>query len=206
MSDAPARPFGASLRDAKQALRTNAIAARDALSPQFRAEASQAIAARIVRLASFADARTILLNLPFRSEWDTRLLAYAALDAGKTLVIPRVDPLARMLVLHRVSDPDADVAPGYRMIPEPLVALPRVEPQGIEWVLVPGVAFDLAGRRLGYGGGYYDRLLPTLPRTAHRVAGAFEAQVVDLVPAAPHDVDIDCLVTEQRVVDIVPDG
>ena len=204
MSEVPAGPFGPSLRDAKQALRSSAIAARDALSPQFRADASQQIATRIVGLASFANARTVLLNFPFRSEWDTRLLAHAVLRAGKTLVVPRVDPLARMLALHRVSDPDADVAPGYRMIPEPLAALPRVEPQAIEWVLVPGVAFDLGGRRLGYGGGYYDRLLPTLPRTAHRVAGAFEAQVVDLVPAAPHDVGIDCLVTEQRVIDTVP--
>ena len=63
-------------------------------------------------------------------------------------------------------------------------------------MLVPGVAFDLDGRRLGYGGGYYDRLLPLLSPRAARVAGAFELQIVDRVPAAPHDVAVDAIVTE----------
>ena len=65
---------------------------------------------------------------------------------------------------------------------------------------MPGVAFDADGRRLGYGGGYYDRLLPLLPPTAPRVAGAFEVQLVDCVPAAPHDIGVDCIATELRLV------
>ena len=68
----------------------------------------------------------------------------------------------------------------------------------IDWVLVPGVAFDRDGRRLGYGGGYYDRLLPLLSPRAARVAGAFDLQIVDRVPAAPHDVAVDAIVTEIR--------
>ena len=67
-------------------------------------------------------------------------------------------------------------------------------------MLVPGVAFDLAGRRLGYGGGYYDRLLPLLSPDAARVAGAFELQIVDRVPAAPHDVAVGTIVTESRTL------
>jgi 5-formyltetrahydrofolate cyclo-ligase len=71
-------------------------------------------------------------------------------------------------------------------------------------VLVPGLAFDATGRRLGYGGGYYDRLLPFLSPAAPRVAGAFEAQIVDSVPTAPHDITVDCIVTEQRTLHVVP--
>ncbi|MET0203775.1 MAG: 5-formyltetrahydrofolate cyclo-ligase, partial [Casimicrobiaceae bacterium] len=71
----------------------------------------------------------------------------------------------------------------------------------VEWVLVPGVAFDVAGRRLGYGGGYYDRLLPLLPAHAPRIAGAFEAQMVAAVPFGPHDLTVDAIVTEMRIVD-----
>ncbi len=67
-------------------------------------------------------------------------------------------------------------------------------------MLVPGVAFDLAGGRLGYGGGYYDRLLPLLAPAAARVAGAFEVQLVDLVPATPHDLPVDAIVTESRLL------
>jgi 5-formyltetrahydrofolate cyclo-ligase len=67
-------------------------------------------------------------------------------------------------------------------------------------VLVPGIAFDRSGGRLGYGGGYYDRLLPVLPARAARVAGAFSAQIVDAVPSAPHDITMDTVVTEAGVV------
>jgi len=69
-------------------------------------------------------------------------------------------------------------------------------------VLVPGVAFDVEGRRIGYGGGYYDRLLALLSSNVRRVAGAFEVQVVDRVPAAEHDLAIEALVTESRSLTI----
>ena len=69
-------------------------------------------------------------------------------------------------------------------------------------MLVPGVAFDRDGRRLGYGGGYYDRLLPLLSRDATRIAGAFDLQIVDRVPAGPHDVAVDAIVTETQTLAI----
>jgi 5-formyltetrahydrofolate cyclo-ligase len=197
-------PIGAALREAKRGVRERALAARDALTPEQRAAAAHAIAARLTALPSYAAARTILVTFPFRSEWDSRLLARHALAAGKAVVSPRVDPAARMLALYRVADIDADVAPGYRDIPEPLAHCATVAFDAIDWVLVPGVAFDVAGRRLGYGGGYYDRLLPLLSRHAPRISGAFDAQIVPVVPCGPHDLVVDCLVTETRTIDIAP--
>jgi 5-formyltetrahydrofolate cyclo-ligase len=67
-------------------------------------------------------------------------------------------------------------------------------------VLVPGVAFDPAGGRLGYGGGFYDRLLPLLAPGTARVAGAYDMQLVDRVPAAPHDLAVEVIVTETRTI------
>ena len=198
----PAPLVGAALRAAKRSVREQAIAARDALPAAARAAASAAIAATIVALPSFAAARTILVTLPFRSEWDTRLVVDRALAAGKTVVSPRVDPVARMLSLHRIADLARDVAPGYRHIPEPLEHCAVVTDAEVDWVLVPGVAFDVAGRRLGYGGGYYDRLLPLLPAHATRIAGAYEIQIVAAVPFGPHDLTVDAIVTETRVVDL----
>jgi len=191
------------LRDAKQALREAVVVAREALAPAWRAQASAAIAARIADMDSFSRARVVLLTLPYRSEWDATLLVDRALAAGKVVAAPRVDPSARMLRAYRIDDAARDVEAGYRGIPEPRAACPEIAPDRIDWVLVPGTAFDATGRRLGYGGGYYDRLLPFLPTTTPRVAGAFEAQVVDSVPTAPHDVTVDCIVTEQRTLHVV---
>jgi 5-formyltetrahydrofolate cyclo-ligase len=190
-----------SLRDDKRALRERLVAQRDALGAEARAEASQAIARNIASLEGYGSARVVLLTLPFRSEWDALLVARHALAAGKIVVAPRVDPTARTLRPLRIVDLDRDVEPGYRGIPEPRATCAAVALQTIDWVLTPGVGFDAAGRRLGYGGGYYDRLLPLLPRAASRVAGAFEVQLVDRVPAAPHDIGVDCIVTEQRIID-----
>ena len=67
-------------------------------------------------------------------------------------------------------------------------------------MLVPGVAFDLAGRRLGYGGGFYDRLLPLFVPGTARVAGAFDLQIVPRVPAAPHDLAVHAVATETRTI------
>ena len=197
----PSAVVGAALREAKKNARAHAIAARDALPEAVRAEASRRIAEGLTALASFTAARTVLVTLPFRSEWDARHVVRRALAAGKAVASPRVDAAARMLTLHRVVDLERDVAPGYRGIPEPLAHCAPVAFAEVDWVLIPGVAFDASGRRLGYGGGYYDRLLPLFDRAAARVAGAFDLQIVAQVPHGPHDLAVDCIVTETRRID-----
>jgi 5-formyltetrahydrofolate cyclo-ligase len=195
---------GPALREAKRAMRTAVVALRDALPPDERASASRRIADRIVALPAYASAPVVLLTLPFRSEWDSGLVADAAMRAGKRVVVPRVDASARVLLLHAIDSLSASVAPGYRGIPEPLADAPLVDPAEIALAIVPGVAFDGTGRRLGYGGGYYDRLLPLLRREVPRIAGAFDAQVVDRVPAAAHDLAVEIIVTPTRVLVVAP--
>ena len=107
-----------------------------------------------------------------------------------------------MLETYAVCDAVREIAPGFRGVPEPNADCPPVPIASIDWVLVPGVAFDAEGRRIGYGGGYYDRLLPLFERRATRVAGAFEVQLVDRVPAAPHDATVDAIVTERRTLQL----
>jgi 5-formyltetrahydrofolate cyclo-ligase len=196
--DLPTNP--PALRLAKQGLRGRILAQRDDLPAETRAADAQAIVGRLEALASLAFAHTVLLTFPFGTEWDTRPLAAHALSAGKRVVVPRVDRVARMLRLHAVANPDVDVVAGYLGIPEPRASLPIVEPDAIDWVLVPGVAFDAAGRRLGYGGGFFDRLLPLIRASAPRIAGAFEVQIVDEVPAGPHDQRVDAVVSPTRTL------
>jgi 5-formyltetrahydrofolate cyclo-ligase len=193
-------PSADAMREAKRSLRERVLAARDSLPPEFRAAASAAIVKAIAARGDFAAASTVLLTLPFGSEWDSMPLLLAALERGKTVVLPRVNATARTLELCRLTEPTRDVLPGYRGIPEPQSHCALIAADAIDWVLVPGVAFDTAGHRLGYGGGYYDRLLPRLRRDAARIAGGYEMQLVDRVPAAPHDVPVQALATEVRTL------
>jgi 5-formyltetrahydrofolate cyclo-ligase len=188
------------LRDRKRSLRDAILSARDALDPGWRAQASSAIATRIGETESFARAHVVLLTLPFRSEWDALLVVERALAVDKIVAAPRVDAPARMLRAYRIADLARDIETGYRGIPEPRASCPEIALERVDWVLVPGVAFDVSGRRLGYGGGFYDRLLPYVSKTAVRVAGAFEMQIVEAVPTAPHDIGVDFVVTEQRTL------
>src|SRR5437867_532108 len=190
------------LRDAKRALRERVLRARDQMPEALHTAAGQAIAATLMARPDFAAAQTLLVTLPFGSEWDTRPLLRAAVEQGKTVVVPRVNSASRILELYAITHPDRDVAPGFGGIPEPRAHCRPVMVGAIDWVLVPGVAFDTSGGRVGYGGGYYDRLLPMLRVDARRVAGAFELQIVDNVPAASHDLAVDTIVTERRVLEI----
>lgn len=199
-SSAHPLPTADALREAKRSLRERVLAARDSLRPEFRAAASAAIGAALAGRGDFAAASTVLLTLPFGSEWDSMSLLLTALERGKAVVLPRVNPTARTLELCRLSEPTRDVVPGYRGIPEPQSHCALVAINAIDWVLVPGVAFDPAGHRLGYGGGYYDRLLPQLRRDAARIAAGYEVQLVDHVPAGAHDVPVQALATEIRTL------
>jgi 5,10-methenyltetrahydrofolate synthetase len=199
MTEKPPHAERADPRDAKRRLREQVLRARDALAPARRASLGEEIVASLVAREDFRVARTVLLSLAFRSEWQTRPLFSTGIALGKTVVAPRVNRESRMLELYAVDDLSRDVGTGYLGIDEPLPHCPSVNPGAIDWVLVPGVAFDLSGHRIGYGGGYYDRL-PVLRRDARRIAGAFELQIIERVPAAAHDLQVDAIVTEARTV------
>ncbi len=96
----------------------------------------------------------------------------------KDVLCPRVDRRARRLSLHRVADPAAELSPGVLGIPEPRPDLPEVTPAAVDWALVPGLAFDERGFRLGRGAGYYDRLLPLLRPDATCWALCLSCQLV----------------------------
>jgi 5-formyltetrahydrofolate cyclo-ligase len=193
-------PTADALREAKRALRERVLAARDSLPTEFRAAASAAIGTALASREDFATASTVLLTLPFGSEWDSMPLLLTALERGKAVVLPRVNAAARTLELCRLDEPTRDVLPGYRGIPEPQSHCALIGAEAIDWVLVPGVAFDAAGHRLGYGGGYYDRFLPQLRRDAARIAAGFDIQLAERVPAGAHDVRVQAVATEIRTL------
>jgi 5-formyltetrahydrofolate cyclo-ligase len=183
----------------KAALRRAILARRDGLPASDRAARAAAIFARVAALPGLRAARVVLAYAAFGSEPDTGPFLRAVLAAGKALVLPRVNRATRMLELYRVEDPALQLEPGTWGIREPRPALcAPVAPAAVDFVLVPGVAFDVRGGRIGYGGGYYDRLLGRLAPGPLLVAAAFDVQVVPEVPMTAGDRRMDRVVTESR--------
>ncbi len=187
-------------RDLKQGIRRAVLARRDALDPVDRSAWSEAVVATILAMSAFGHAQTVLAYCSFGSEIRTAGIVDAVLAAGRVLVLPRVERAARRLALYRVEAPASQLRPGVWGIrePDPARCAP-VAPFEVDFVLVPGVAFDARGGRIGYGGGYYDRLLAACRVGARFVAGAFETQIVDAVPMGPGDQRVHGIVTERRV-------
>jgi 5-formyltetrahydrofolate cyclo-ligase len=189
-------------RARKQAVREHALAARDALSESERADKSTRIVDTLRTLPHCAGG-AVMAYASFRSEFDTRPLIETLLADGRAVALPRI-VAPRVMIAVQVTDLDADVEPGRFGIPTPVDGLETLPPSAFACVLVPGAAFDLEGRRIGYGGGFYDAFLAQAAPGCRRVAAAFEAQLVDDVPVEPHDLTMHVLVTETRVVETTP--
>ncbi len=183
----------------KQAMRRVSVERILAIDPDDRRRQDADLTRRLATLPGFEAAGTILLYVSaFSEEIATGPALRQVLSLGKRLVCPRVDRPARRLRLYRVDDPEFDLVRGSMGIPEPSRRLAAVAPEEIDWALVPGLAFDDRGFRLGRGGGYYDRLLPTLRPDAPRWALAYDCQWVESLPTEPHDQPLDGIVSPGR--------
>ena len=187
-----------SLDDAKAAIRREAKARRDALPPDVRAAAAQAIAARPFPVAVAAGA-TASGFMPMKSEISPIPLLRALADAGARLALPAIAGRGRPLVMRAYAFGDP-LAAGVWGIREPLPDAPEVLP---DIVLVPLLAFARSGHRVGYGAGYYDMTITALraTKTVLAVGIAFAAQEIASVPTTPRDARLDLVLTEREVID-----
>ena len=164
-----------------------------------RDEEDAALAERFPRLPGWQKSRSILLYArAFPEEIETEPFLKITLDAGKRLVCPRVDRRSKSLKLFEIGDPSIDFEVGTLGIPEPRTSCPAVDPTEVDWVLVPGLAFDSRGYRVGRGAGHYDRLLPKLRDDVLCWALIYDAQWFDELPVEPHDVPVDGVVSRSR--------
>ncbi|MBE3585333.1 MAG: 5-formyltetrahydrofolate cyclo-ligase [Thermoanaerobacter sp.] len=185
----------------KSELRKDVLKVRGSLSPEEVAARSRRIMERLTSLEEYHRAKTLMAYVDFRNEVKTGDLIVESMARGKRVAVPLTDVAGKRLVPSLLLDFPGDLAPGTWGILEPRPECLRpLEPQELDLVVVPGVAFDLQGNRLGYGGGFYDRFLPrTRPDTVW-LAPAFEVQLVPAVYHGPHDCPVHILVTEERVV------
>lgn len=180
----------------KAALRKEILAARDALPPPERRALSARITPQILSLDAYRNARCVLAYMSFGSEFETAALVGDALAGGKELCLPRVNPDTRELDLQRIENIDGDLQSGVWGIREPRPACKHVAPDRIDFVLLPGVAFTPRCERLGYGGGFYDRLIARFANRPPLVAAAFALQMCENIPLDANDRRIDLVVTE----------
>jgi 5-formyltetrahydrofolate cyclo-ligase len=189
------RPSHRLKRD-KRALRRAVLAERDALSGAGRAAWSEAIADRLLGLGMPAEAATVLAFWSFGSEVDTAPLIDRLRGRGATVALPRIEGGHIVPVVWTPGSTMTETSFGAREPKEGRV----LEARELDLIVVPGVAFDRSCRRIGYGGGFYDRLLMSTRSGTAAVAIAFAMQVVDEVPSGPFDRPVDAIVTENEVI------
>jgi len=179
----------------KKALRKRLLERRRALDTTRLSAAATRHLANFLRLQG---AREVLLYLPFRGELSP--LELPALNPKARYYLPRTAPDG--LTVHPFASPRERHPFGFE---QPAAKAPHTDPQRLDAVVVPGLAFDRAGYRLGYGGGYYDRFLPTLPETTLRIGLVPAALLLERLPRDPWDARVELLATEEGVVSVVSD-
>ncbi len=186
----------------KAELRKEVLWRRDSMSPESINQKSREIAGRLFSLPEYRAASVVMYFLNFGKEVQTIPMVTASLGHGKKVIAPKTVPKERRLILSQILDVEGDLAPGLWGIPEPKPDRLRPVPATqADLVVVPGVAFDESGNRLGYGGGYYDRFFAELREGVPLVALAFEVQVLPSVPVAAWDRRVDLVITEERIIE-----
>lgn len=190
-----------SLTERKTEIRTAAHAARKA--QEDKDSVSQAITDRVMQLQEYQQANCIMWYVDVRDEARTRHALPAALESGKSIVIPYcVDGELELFHLEAMEELET----GMYKILEPRSDLREVEAKNVDvkdldLILVPGVAFDARGGRTGHGKGYYDKLLENAKADTPLISLAFECQMFDEIPMQSHDIFMDKVVTESNVYD-----
>jgi 5-formyltetrahydrofolate cyclo-ligase len=183
----------------KKAIREQAHANRNAQDN--KDDLSRTICATFMSLPEYAAARTVMFYVDVRSEVRTRHSLPEALGQGKRIVVPWC--LNGELELFHLESMDELAVGAYRILePKPELreaAAKRLKPEELDLVMVPGVAFDRTGARMGHGFGYYDKLLQHARPDAPLVALAFECQLFDSIPTQAHDIFMDRIITEKAV-------
>ncbi|MGM0367127.1 MAG: 5-formyltetrahydrofolate cyclo-ligase [Actinomycetota bacterium] len=182
----------------KKDLRQKIQKLRDTLPENIRKEKSKIIAEKFTSTAEYCQSKKILLYYPFRSEIDTTIIIKKAIEDNKEVALPKVEN--SKLDIFLVSAISRQLERGSYNIMEPIKSFcKKVRLREIDLAVVPGVGFDRKFNRLGYGGGFYDRLLPSLRKDVKKIALCFDMQMVPSIPTSVHDVKVDVIITESNI-------
>ncbi len=189
------------IREKKQQIRDDITRKLEKVSDGQKQAKIQDIESRLFDFANFLEAKIVLLYTPAAGEVDTSRIIRRTFDYNKLVVLPAFDSRQRDVTLMKIDDPGTDLIPGPRGNLEPdSRRCKKVPLECIDIAIIPGLAMDEKGGRIGSGKGFYDRLIPRLPITSRKVGLVFEDQIVPQVPMESHDKYVDIIITEKRVI------
>ncbi len=196
--------MGEHLISEKKQLRRQCSLLRKNLTTLERSEKSIHICSNLFQFLQIRAVKTVFTYVSYKTEVDTTLVINKLLEQGKNVVIPHVCTQSEMNAVQLIH-PTQELEKGFKGIPElhpDLVKKRMVPPDQIEVAIIPGLAFDPNGARLGYGGGYYDRFLSNHADNAFRIGVCFKEQIVDNVPTEGHDIAMDMIFHDKGFIGV----
>lgn len=182
----------------KGLIRKQFLEKRETLAFSERMKKDERIRQRFLTLKEFQTARKVFFYASYRAEVDTFGLISSALNDTKRVALPKVFPEAREIRFFWIKDID-EVSPGYWGIPEPMTDEEAFADEA-ELIVVPAIAYDRRGYRIGYGGGYYDRFLKKTPGHITTVGLAYDEQLIERIPTDEWDVPVKIVITDERTL------
>lgn len=185
----------------KQKIREEIKGWRNSLPDWDLTRRSVLVGERLFDLPEFKKAETIMIYNSKASEVKTDIMVQRALAMGKTVTVPVMNTLEYCLFLSEMHDPVEELEEGAFKVPEPKEEYIRpVNSHTVDIFVLPGVAFDIRGNRLGFGGGYFDKLLKQTKKGALFVGMSFSDQLVAEIPSTPHDIPVHRVITDRETI------
>jgi len=189
------------IRETKDEMRSNIVKALAALSAKEVEEKTTRIENRLFEFANFLESNIVLLYINSSSEVNSLKIIKRCFNYNKIVILPAFDTKKHKMKLMKIDNVDTDLTLGPRGILEPDPSQCNVVPiECIDIAIIPGIAFDEKGGRIGSGDGYYDRLIPSLSITTRKVALSFEDQIVPQIQMEAHDKYVDIIITDKRII------
>jgi 5-formyltetrahydrofolate cyclo-ligase len=152
---------------------------------------------KVIQSNEYKKARCIFIYVSYKNEVDTHNIIKKALKEGKSVCVPKIISLKEGMKAVKITSFDELKESKYGMLEPDLLIDNVIEPEKIDLAYLPGVAFDLNGGRIGYGGGFYDRFLYHIGKNVPKIALAYSFQIFDHVPMSEYDVYVDSVITDQ---------
>ena len=183
----------------KEEQREKLLKIRDSLSGSEIEQKSNKIKEKLFDRQEFKSAKTVLIYIDFRNEVQTQAVIKEMLKGSKRVIVPITGE--KRLYLSELRDFEEELTKNRYGILEPQDKYQRlVKVEKLDLIIAPGVGFDEAGNRIGYGGGYYDRLLASIPEVPV-LALSFSEQIVDKIKTSAYDQQVDKVITDKRIID-----